>query len=54
MWAWVAPCIHASLPVDREYKAYSLSVVSNTVEIYLRTNPVSITFCMRGLFRLDA
>ena len=51
---WVAPCIHVVLPMDREYKAYSLRVVSDTVEIYSRTNPVSITLCMRGFFRLGA
>ena len=54
MFVWVATCIHASSPVDREYKRYSLSAVSNTMEIYLRTDPVSITLRTRGFCRSDA
>ena len=42
------------LPVYREYEAYSLREVSNTVAICSRTNPLSITLYMSRFFRLNA
>ena len=41
------------LPKDKEYEAYSLQMVTNTMKIYSRTDQVSITLYMSVLFGLD-
>ena len=41
------------MPVDREYEAHSLRVISNTVEIFSRTKLVSTTLCISEFLRSD-